>query len=107
MEREKQEGEGTPPAQSVPHRRVSAVSLTIGTNAVEIQPVKCGFETVLAGQRVLQFFYLRVDDFDVAPAVFANKMIVVGVGGVLIAGQPIAKPYLTASPASHRSFMVR
>ena len=57
--------------------------------------MKCGFETVLAGQRVLQFFYLRVDDFDVAPAVFTNKMIVVGVGGVLIAGQPIAKPYLT------------
>ena len=51
-----------------------------------------------AGQRVLQFFYLRVDDFDVAPAVFTNKMIVVGVGGVLIAGQPIAKPYLTGQP---------
>ncbi len=56
--------------------------------------MKCGFEAVLAGQRVLQFFYLRVDDFDVAPAVFTNKMIVVGVGGMLIAGQPIAKPYL-------------
>ena len=66
--------------------------------------MECGFEAVLAGQRVLQFFYLRVNDFNVVPAVFTNEMIMVGVGGVLIAGQTIAKPHLTGHARRAQKF---
>mgnify|MGYP000299662073 CR=1 FL=1 len=61
--------------------------------------MECGFEAVLAGQRVLQFFYLRVNDFNVVPAVFTNEMIMVSVGGMLIAGQSHRQSqHLTAKP---------
>lgn len=71
--------------------RFSAVFLAVRANPVEVEAVDRGFEPVAAGQRVLQGFDLRVHDFDVASAALADKMIVVGVPGVLVPGEPVPK----------------
>lgn len=52
-----------------------------------------GLETVAAGEGILQGFYLRIDHFDIAAAAFTDKVIMMGIPGVFVAGQPIPEAH--------------
>lgn len=50
-----------------------------------------GRKTVLAGQSVLQRLNVRVHDFNVFAATFADEVIVMGAAGVFVPGDAVAK----------------
>lgn len=57
-----------------------------------------GLEAVATGEGILQSFYLRIDHFDIAATAFTDKVIMMGIPGVFVAGQPIPEAHFAGEP---------